>query len=83
MKYFQVGQKTNNNRERVGKYIFDKGVLKVDNDVEATKMSTILCRYYAAKMLDKSPKDTKERRSYRYKYKDNDNDNDKDKDNKD
>lgn len=55
MSYFYVKRKTKHKEERVGGYIFKNGVLQIEDEQIAKKMSHNLIKYYGVKMSDKSP----------------------------
>jgi hypothetical protein len=59
MPYFYVKRKSERSEEKVGNYIFTEGVLFVENEDEARKMSNNLSKYYGVKMSDKSPEELK------------------------
>lgn len=59
MTYFYVKRKTKQKEEKVGNYIFINGVLAVEDNKKAIKMKNNLCKYYSAKMSDKSPEELK------------------------
>lgn len=59
MTYFYVKRKTKQKKEKVGNYIFVNGVLAVEDDKEAAKMKNNLCKYYGAKISNKSPDELK------------------------
>lgn len=62
MPYFYVKRKTRQEKEKVGNYIFTKGVLFVEDEQIAKKMSHNLIKYYGVKMSDKSPKELGKRK---------------------
>jgi hypothetical protein len=67
MKYFYIKRKKKVQKEKVGGYIFTDGVLEVEDDATALKMKNNLCKYYGAKMSDKSPKELREKNKIKEK----------------
>lgn len=59
MAYFYIKRRTKKEKEKVGNYVFTNGVLYVEDDQIALKMKNNLCKYYGAKMSNKSPKELK------------------------
>lgn len=61
MSYFYAKRKTKSKKEKVGNYIFTNGVLFIEDEQIAKKISHNLIKYYGVKMSNKSPKELKEK----------------------
>lgn len=59
MPYFYIKRKTKRKHEVVGNYIFTDGVLHVEDEAVANKMKNNLCKYYGARLSNKSPEELK------------------------